>query len=896
MSAQKPESHAMLRKLVEDFLDLLSDDERQVMRLGAISNAFTSQLIQRMAGEGTDVPSILKSLQEYQFLSKGEGNWYFYRPDVREILQNFWQRGEHRKNFQEANNIAVDYFTELSKQSDPPAKHIFQREVLYHLLLKEEKAGLNYLADLFEQACDQHQLVDAQNYLSRLTKTLPQLSSLGREYASFYQTRLDFLLNRRENLVNRLVNISTETSDPLLKARTGILLSQVWLSQYEWKKSADILKTSLATLKRLKAWRYTARAMLVFGDIYVDLVENSGGIQIENRKFWGKLNRLFYILVFMPYLILDWLRRKINFFPGWLYFSGNYQEWILNYLLQMAGGWYHKAQQAAQTSGDNLTALNALIGQANVAIQQRREARARKIYTELAQHSSVISSRYRTARVLHGLGQISLLAGKPIQAIHELKSAFETFQSFKDVAALAQSARNLGNAYQQVGNYGDAAQAFMDSFRGFQTTHDPLPQTQIYWQLQDLNSQINEMQISNLLKQQIEDVLVSTRLQEYLARFPSQLLRQFRNLAYLVSLPLSYLLVLVIGVAASITLIAIESAALQTAGTLSLIDFLALSVVTLLPIPLTFWIIEMVYSLLGQAWIRLIGRKSLSLLGEQPNKITVTPDRLQINHPYLGKPTQLAWQDIRISLSANYKLWHVPIFLLSRQYLAAAGKPVILEGITSGYENLSREIKRKLSTGARYINADMTILASRTTYLAVLAAMLHALLLVFLNQGSITVINMRTCEETPLFLSILMVFFILNLIMILPPTILWRIYLQRQFLLRQLNHHPEQIGKPFLLTVTIILSVFAIFWLVTTPTLKIGGASPKPEECNPQQTTTWTEEYSSYELVQLPKIRIIYSNKSSSENKFFLSFLTTFTQTSRNMLLVKHMFNQYVLT
>ena len=817
MNAGQSNSKDTVRQLVLEFLEILTEPMKKVVLSGVIPNTFNAELIQKITGDESEIGEILETLQQNYFINKGAGDWYYYSADVRETLWELWQDAERKAEFQKANHIALVYFDELAGKSNPPGLYFFQREALYHRLLEDENAGLEYLADLFERACDQRQIGAAQNFSMQLGQMLPHLSPVVTQYASYYEMRLDFLLNSREKLESRLEMLVSETSDSLLKARAGILLGQVWLTKYEWKKSTDILTASLAESKKLKDWRYSARAMLSLGDVYVDLVENGGGMQSENFTDSGRLSQFLTYLLFLPYLLLDWLRRKIWFLPGWFYFGGNYQDWILNYLLQMAGNWYRKAGLMAQKAEDHTSSLNALLSQANVAVQQRREAKAQRIYSKLALLPAVQSSRYRLAQVTYGLGQVSLLAGHGAQASRELQDSLNTFRSFADEENIALVAHALGKTHLLLREADSAAEALLESFQAYREKRNPLSQTQVAWELEQL---VEKKQITDLMRQQVQEALVAMQERQYLVRFPSDLLRRFRALAYWVALPLSYVLILFVGIAISLSLIAIEYSALQlsSTGTLSQFDIFWLLVVGVLPIFLTFWIIELVYAMIGQAWIYMAGRVRLNSLGEQPDRIVLSPRGIAVDRPGLGEPIQLAWNEVQKLISADYRIWQRTVYLLSRQSLVGEDKSIIIDGITSGYPQIIKEVIEKIGGVAPRINADMVILAHRSTYIAVLVAILHAELLISSGHFDVSVVN-ENAGEVSLFLSGLLVFFLVNIITIFPPLMLWRIYLQRRLFSQQIGHYPKDYRNFVLLGGAVLLSIGAVLWLVTSPFL-----------------------------------------------------------------------------
>ena len=799
----------------------MPESTKRLVRLGAIPNAINAELLRQMAGQEVDTASVLETLEEYYFLNKAEGGWYSFSSAIRKLLLTYWSQPEQAQEFQRANRVAGSYFEDLAKQTRPPGNYVFQRESLYHRLLANENDGLAYMAEVFERACDLRQIGPAQNFFIQFDKTLPQLSPVAAQHAAYYELRLDFLLHSWKNLQEGLEHLMGETSDSLLKARAGILLGQVLVAQYEWKKSADVLKSSLEILQNLKTWRYAARAMLALGEVYVDLVENCGGMQAETANRFGRLNQFLSHIIFLPFLLLDWLRRKIWFMPGWLYSSANYQDWILNYLLQMAGTWYRRAWRMAQKANDDTTVLKALFGQADVAIRQRREAKAQQNYFRLARLPAVQASDYRRAQVLYGQGQVSLLANRATQAVQELQAALAIFRSFGDETSVASVEHTLGTAYLQLAKHELAAQAFLESFRMFGEAGDPLSQTQLAGELEGL---IDKKQIPHSLEEQVKEALKSLQEKHYLARFPADLLRQFRSLAYWVALPLSYLLIVIVGATICLSLIVIEYSILygSTTGRLSQSDIAFLIVVGILPIPLAFWIIQVIYTLVGQVWIFLSGYKSLNALSEQPDRVILTSEAVVVERPGASPLLQIKWDEIQKVVSADYLLWQRPIHLLSRLGIRAGDKAIIIDGITTGYLQIRNEISRKTIDVVRQLNIDLVILAHRSTYLAVLFALLHAGLLVLAGQIDI-VVQKPDAADVHLFLSRLLVFFIVNLIMIFPPLILWRIYLQRRLFERELGMERKGFRNFLRLSVVIILSIVAVIWLIAAPFAKIGN-------------------------------------------------------------------------
>jgi hypothetical protein len=179
--------------------------------------------------------------------------------------------------------------------------------------------------------------------------------------------------------------------------------------------------------------------------------------------------------------------------------------------------------------------------------------------------------------------------------------------------------------------------------------------------------------------------------------------------------------------------------------------------------------------------------------------------------------------------------------LLSRQGIVTGQQTVTIDGITSGYIQIQQEITQRIGGIADRVNSDVVLLAHHSTYIALLFAILHAQLMVSLGLFGITVENEETGLVIPLILSRLLVFFVVNLIMIFPPLIVWRIFLQRRSFARQLGMRTRGFLEFLRLSVAILLSIIAILWLLLTPILEIGADEVSEDVKTVQETLGLTE-------------------------------------------------------
>jgi tetratricopeptide (TPR) repeat protein len=816
-----------LRNLINDILELMPVEGQQLLYLAAVPNAFTITLLEKMAGTAIDVAGNLENLSDLSFLKKGQGNWLYLDADVRDILNAHWRNREFRVQFEQCNQEAVEYFERLSTQSPAPGNHTFQREVLYHRLLQDESDGLVYLAQVFENCMDQHAFGQAQAYQERLQAVLPQLSPTAADHNIYYQSRLDFIHHRRDALDTRLMQLIEHTPDPFLKTRANVLLGQLWSSQYRWTDAVTVLQKSVHDHQRLGITSNTAKAMLALGDVYVNIARYSGGWQDDFSVERRRLRQFFYLLVFLPYRILDWLRRKLDFFPSLFYFSGNYQDWILNYLFRTGGRWYRKALQAAQRTGNPVTILEATFGLAEVALYMRRETRAARIYAQLERLAAVRSSSYRAAQVAFGRGRVLLLAGKVDAARGQLLEALKVFLDYEDTKRVADVTYALGETEWRSRNPDASVERFLDSLRSYNIEEDSLAQTQVLLKVEELAESHTLPEATRI---EIEKARELTPNHYYLARFPTNLLHRFRTLGYWVTLPVLYLSTILVGLAAGITISIIESQGLQGVSA-----FILSLQIAIFPLTIALWTIELVFCLIGQSWVQIFARISLDRLGEEP-------DRLIINHQtvtfiHANKTIQSSWQDIKTIISENYALWHRPISLYSRQILAIGDRFIILEGITNAFSKLTTEIQQRAAITSMRLKADTSILSNLWTLLALLVSFLHAVYLYMIGKIGMTALDPSSGKEIPLIWSIVFMFTVINWLIIFPPIVLWRMYYNQRVASRLCGYRSTLSGSTQIIVTAVILSMIALSWLIITPILSI-GSEDEPETYVHQQEYT----------------------------------------------------------
>jgi tetratricopeptide (TPR) repeat protein len=432
----------------------------------------------------------------------------------------------------------------------------------------------------------------------------------------------------------------------------------------------------------------------------------------------------------------------------------------------------------------------------------------------------VTSSRYRKARVQLGRGRAFLDEGNLGQAETALSEAIETFRELKDHGSIGAAAALLGRLYAASGRWNEAVSTYVESARAFKAAEDHLARTRVTWALEDLAQRV----LPDEQRQQVDQVVAQVEERHYVTRFPDTLLRWFRRLALWGALPLTYVLTFVLGLALTVSLVIIEGewrlwrtgAGAQT----TIADALILAVFATLPVFLALWLYRLVYSLMGIAFVHLLGRRLVPIQKDQPSHLVTDATGLKYYDVSEGSghTRTMAWSDVSLFASVDYCQRRRPIHLISSTLLASsAGTPVIVDAITAGYSYLKRDIARRL--GHQEQNLDLAIFNDRWALVSVAISLAFALYSICVVSDVATYVSEVSGQEVTLPLSSVVVSFTLTLLPVFPVVTLWRLVAHRRAVQRAARY-PTKASPPWLLWLAAVAStVAAVLWIAFLATI-----------------------------------------------------------------------------
>lgn len=816
------EGHAAIRRAVEGLLASIPPQVADAIRLGAIPHWVDQELLGRLCGDESDVAQVVTYLRRFRFVRQDAQGRFRYHDKVRGYLLAWW-RQERPHQYEIANRSALAHFRALAEAAPSVERPVYEREVLYHLLIVDETAGLRYLSARFEDARGRYQLGLAEGFVAQAAQLKDILTDEGRMWVRYFEARLDLVYRLRDAGEATFQELADHALDPVLQAVACWNLGEIWVNQQHWSQAMGLYRASLDSLQRERALMYGARVMLALGDAYRDLADTLGGFQVESDKLFGTAGRFLYILQHLPFLIYQWLVRRVNFLPNW-YFGTNYQDWIIAYLLVEATRWYRRAERQLREIGDTQGLTEARLSLAKLEHQLGRWSRARRRHAMLLEADEIKGSLYRTARVRLGQGRAFLDEGALIKAETALSEALETFRRFHDDGSIGITAALLGHVYATLGRLGEAVSTHVESAKAFGAVEDHLARTQVVSVLEDL------AQRSTLLdeqRSQIDAVVTQVTERHYITRFSDALLRWFRRLALLGALPLTYVLTFIISLALTLSVMIIEGefglwqigANVQT----TIIDALIIMAVATLPVLLSLWLYRLIYSLLGMAFVRFLGRRLIPIEREQPSYLVTDAMGLTRHDVSRGSSHTVAWSDVSLLASVDHYLWRRPIHLISGAILAAgSGMMVMVDAITAGYDHLKQDIARHLERqrdGAKQQRLDFVIFDGRWTLAAIAVSLAFALYMVYTGTVRLKVIVDPSGEEANLLLSPFMLSFVPTLALVFPVIVLWRLVSHRIAVRGTLRYQVKTIPSWVLWLAAIVCTMIAALWIVLLATM-----------------------------------------------------------------------------
>lgn len=203
--------------------------------------------------------------QRFDLAKKDAQGRIRYRDGVRDSLLTWWRQKEPAR-YQALNQLALNYFWARSEEVNDVQRPAYQYQILYHLLIVDEAAGLAELSRRFEAACDRYQFDEAEKFVRQAAELQKCLSETGRLWIRYFEARLDLLYRRDDYGEATLQDLAQNATSAVLQAVARWTLGTIRVNQHSWSEAIGLYKASLASLRREAEWMYTIRVMLALGD------------------------------------------------------------------------------------------------------------------------------------------------------------------------------------------------------------------------------------------------------------------------------------------------------------------------------------------------------------------------------------------------------------------------------------------------------------------------------------------------------------------------------------------------------------------------------------------------------------------------------------------------------
>lgn len=790
----------------------------QGVRLGAIPHWLdTSLLAELMGPPGTaelkvEVADFLTARSWAQEDPQQPGRFQ-YDVQIRGILLDYW-REDCPDDYAEVNQKLAAYFHRLINDGEAADRASYEREMVYHQMLVNEDEGLALIRRHFEDAFEHYDLPRMEGLICKYREELGRLKPETVDWLNYYNARVDWVHGRGEP--EAALKLLFNDHDLTLRGLARWTLGDVMARQGQWSKAIELYGESLDFFQSQSQPGYAARVKMALGTTYCDIADQNGRIPVESGEILGIRVPWLMQAENLPATAYRLLIRRIPsrlLPPG--YAGTNYQDWILTELRKSASNWYFDAQQ--QFPGEDAQVAQALLNISQIEHQLGRWSLARRGYGQLSKQDPK-GNTYRVVLIHLGQGRASLSEGRWDEAQNTLTDVLRDFEQCSDLRSAAVTAELLGQCCSRLKQYTEAGEHFLKSVQLFDLTGNALERTHAIWQLEETAPSVPEAQ-----RQQIETYIDQIPERHYVTRFSAELLRTFRQLAVLRTLPLTYLLACAVSLAMLLLLMVAESD-IRYPGPLSFRDAVWHIMLIVLPLPLSLWMYRIIYSLMGVSE----ARKQVKRLGpveRAPRRLVTDNEGIRFYEVYErgAAPSQtMRWEDITCFLTAATKQRAQRIDFLSRLILDdGKGKPLVIEGITTGFDHLIRDIEDRLSRAGKGITQrpqNFVIFDGRWLLGAVVGVIIYSLTLYLSGVLELEVRDPNVPgSATPIPVSAVMISFLPTLLLVLPTMILWRLTFYQHSL-------PEAAQQPFykrhrwFFWVAAIFATFVAFlWIVGFP-------------------------------------------------------------------------------
>jgi hypothetical protein len=721
--------------IVATFRHLLAEAgprQAEVMRACAVPRWFDLAVLELLRGRAEGNERVLELLRGYSFVRPLGAGRFTYSAEVRAALLEEW-RAERPDELRALNQRLAEHFAGRNAPAADPQRlpeaaigiqpggdrALWQREALYHQLMLDPRAGMDQLRAEFDQAEDESRLADCEALLQ--TAQEASIDARDQLWLRYLQARLDRLALRLPAASEQLGAIlSTPDLDPALAAGARRTFGEVLAETGQWAEATALYRSSLAYFEQAGDRLKTAELMLLLGQAYEGLGDDTGGWYVPaypQNPLGRALGRLWSWFQRLPLIPIIFVLRLAAITMPRARYIGSYQNWPLIWLYRTANSWYRRSLAAFQQLGEEIGAARAELQLAEIerlfGYPARALARLDRLRAVLVARSSYprawIDSR--RAAALLDQGQIDT-------ALAILGPALALFRELGDPRGEAAVLALQGRAAAQAGQVDAALDGYRNSLLRFRALSYTEAREQALYDLRAWRRQVGPGKISR----QIGAILAAEPEKRYVARFPSSKIALLQILS-LVALPLTLMLSAIVSPKLVLERLAGSQPVMAQIyydpllGLGSLLFLLALYAAA--------------YTLVALVVIFFVPLNNLER--EQPDYVITSPAEISHYDNKGALAQRLRWEDIEGWLRYDQLLWRRPLPLFSGTLITATGgRSLWIEAITGWYTSLQEDIGERLEAAGSTITSEargIRILNSATGRLLVAGV---ALLLLFI--------------------------------------------------------------------------------------------------------------------------------------------------------------------
>lgn len=725
--------------IVATFRRLLAEAgprQAEVMRACAVPRWFDLAVLAVLRDRADGNQRVLELLRGYSFVRPLGAGRFAYSAEVRVALLEEWRAARpaelHALNRRLAAHFADRAAPTADQQRLPDAAlamlpngdwALWQREALYHQLMLDPHAGMAQLRAEFDQAEAGARLADCEALLQ--TALEAPLDARDQLWLRYLRTRLDRLALRLPATSEQLTAIlATPDLDSALAASARQTLGEVLAETGQWAGATALYQRSLAYFEQIDDRPKAAELMLLLGQAYAGLGDDTGGwhVPAESQNPLGRaLGRLWSWLQALPFIpIVVVLRLAAIALPQARYI-GPYQNWPLIWLYRTAAGWYRRSLAAFTQLGEETGAARAELQLAEIArlFGDPGDALAR---LDRLRAAPTAGSPYRRAWLDRGRAAALLDQGQNDAALAILAPALALFRALGDPRGEAAVLALQGRAAAQAGNVDAALASYRNSLARFRALSYTEAREQALYELRAWRRRAGPGETSR----QIGAILADEPEKRYVARFPSSkiVLLQILSLA---ALPLTLLLTAII----SPTTVLERLAGSQLVFAQTYYDPLSVFGTLLILVALY----AVAYAFVALIVIFFVPLNNLER--EQPDYVITSPTEIAHYDSTGALAQRLRWDAIQRWLRFDQQLWRRPLPLFSGTLLTADGERGLwIEAITGWYTSLQEDIGERLSAaGSRTVSESHGLRILRSVSGGLLAIGVTLLLLFIGGQN-----------------------------------------------------------------------------------------------------------------------------------------------------------------